>query len=691
MKISRPCIFIAIFLMLLSHSFAQIFNDIEWYDVDSLHEILPLQSGTEKINTINRLSASLSFEDATQSNAYAQQALQMSEAVNYQEGIAAANRNFGRIAFYNGNYPRALAFYQMVFDQYQKMNNQNLSAKVLVDILVTHFYARNFEKAMEIIDSVQAFYRKRKADGTTVGNVRDTLTLSSRLGLAYRTLGRSDRALSIYLDYLKIGAEHHFEITDMLVHHGLVAQCYQELGKLDSALVYYRKALAFPNVNLGIQSMNHEHMRRMAGIYLARGQTDSAVIYLDRAFEWLSEKGFLMQSQMAARQLGEIYEETGPAEKAIHFFETSEKLTREMMLKNSFYRYDSLKYNVSWGRELYLPFTTKIMKEFIYNLAVPLYLDMHRYYLNKGQPEKAINYILEYTAAKDTLRELSRNREIIEIQTKYETEKKEEQIGFLSHENELKEYKLRQSKILLFGVIGVMALVTFIALILIRQKQLKSRQKGLVIQQKLLRSQMNPHFIFNSLSSIQHLIVEEDAEKASIYLAKFSTLVRNILSGSAQEYITIENEIKTIGSYLALQKIRYPKKFDYTVSVDPKIETESLTIPPMLAQPFIENAIEHGMKHKKDMGHIDIRFQLSGDLIIFEVEDDGIGREEAGRIKSKQSLNHQSMATAITIDRLKVLNKKLKKKIELRIMDLKNESGEATGTKVVMEIPFDVV
>ena len=236
-----------------------------------------------------------------------------------------------------------------------------------------------------------------------------------------------------------------------------------------------------------------------------------------------------------------------------------------------------------------------------------------------------------------------------------------------------------------------MALIAIMALILIRQKQLKSRQRSLETQQKLLRSQMNPHFIFNSLSSIQHLIVTEDSEKANVYLTKFSTLVRNILISSSNEYITIENEIKTIESYLALQKIRYSKKFDYTVSVDPKIETESLTIPPMLAQPFIENSIEHGMKHKKDMGHIEIRFQLSGDLIIFEVEDDGIGREKAGEIKSKQSLNHQSMATDITLERLKVLNKKLKKKIELRIIDLKNESGEATGTKVVIEIPFEVV
>jgi tetratricopeptide (TPR) repeat protein len=690
MKIRASC-FLIISLLSFNFGVAQIFNDIEWYDVDSLYKILPLQTGTEKINTLNHISASLSFENAEQSNVYAQQALQMSEVENYMEGIAAANRNFGRIAFYQGNYSRALAYYQKGFDQYQAMNKLHLSAKVMEDIATTYFYARDIESAIKAFYSTISIYRHKKPDGTTVGNIRDTLTFLSKKGLYYRESGRSDRALDIYLDYLRIGALHDFEITDMLVHHGLVALCYQELGKYDSAMIYYRKALSFPKVNLGIEAMNHEHKRRMAGIFMAQGQKDSAVIYLNKAFEWLSEKGFLMQSQMAARQLGEIYNGMGEDDKASGFFSKSEKLTKEMIRKNSFYRYDSLKYNVSWGRELYIPFTVKIMKEFIYNLAIPLYLSMYHFYISKGKPTEAMNYILAYTEAKDTLRELSRNREIIEIQIRYETEKKEEQIEYLSQENRLKSFQIRQTRFVLFGVSGLFFLGGLLAWLLIRQNRFRMSQKALLLEQRFLRSQMNPHFIFNSLSSIQHLIMEEEPDKASIYLAKFSTLVRNILNGSVQEYITIENEIKTIESYLTLQKIRYVKKFDFTIDVDPKIEIESLTIPPMLAQPFIENSIEHGMKHKKEKGNVDIRFRLACDWIIIEVEDDGIGRKKAAEIKSKQTLSYQSMATSITHDRLMVLNKKLKKKISLHIIDLKNVSGEATGTKVVLKIPFEVI
>lgn len=269
--------------------------------------------------------------------------------------------------------------------------------------------------------------------------------------------------------------------------------------------------------------------------------------------------------------------------------------------------------------------------------------------------------------------------------------RKEEEIITLSQENELKEYRIKQSRVIQFGLAGVLLLGLAFVVLFIRQNRLIEEQEKTNLQQKLFRIQMNPHFIFNSLSSIKHLVVNEESEKASIYLAKFSTLVRNVINSSVNNVITIEEEVKTIESYLALQKIRYSDKFEFLIDVDPRIDEESITIPPMLAQPFIENAIEHGMKNKKDKGQIDIRFKLAGDFIIFEVEDNGIGREKANEMKSKSIPGHQSMATAITLDRLKELNKKLKKKITLQIIDMKEKSGEASSTKVVIEIPFEVV
>jgi sensor histidine kinase YesM len=129
-----------------------------------------------------------------------------------------------------------------------------------------------------------------------------------------------------------------------------------------------------------------------------------------------------------------------------------------------------------------------------------------------------------------------------------------------------------------------------------RQGRINAMHEKMLVEQRLFRSQMNPHFIFNSLASVQNFIVKQDDTKASIYLSRFSELVRSILNNSLQEQITLEEEISTIENYLALQKVRFSDQFDYELEVDETLDPESTFVPPMLTQPFIENAIEHGIK-----------------------------------------------------------------------------------------------
>jgi LytS/YehU family sensor histidine kinase len=264
----------------------------------------------------------------------------------------------------------------------------------------------------------------------------------------------------------------------------------------------------------------------------------------------------------------------------------------------------------------------------------------------------------------------------------------EQQLAILEKDNDLKQAQIKQKNLVLFTTVSISLLLLTLIFIFYRQQRLKALQDKLLTEQRLFRSQMNPHFIFNSLASVQNFIVKQDDEKASIYLSRFSELVRSILKNSTQEQITLEEELTTIENYLELQKVRFPQKFDYSIEVDEKIDTENIFIPPMLAQPFIENSIEHGIKHKDSKGNIWVRLKLNDSKILYEVEDDGIGRKKAQEVLRKNDKDHKSMATTITLDRIKVLNKKFKKKIFMDIIDLKNDSNEATGTKVVFEIPF---
>jgi len=308
-------------------------------------------------------------------------------------------------------------------------------------------------------------------------------------------------------------------------------------------------------------------------------------------------------------------------------------------------------------------------------------------YTALGNTGKAFEHYKEYIAAKDSIYTIESNKQIAEIEARYETAKKEKHIELLEKENELKKVEIKQNRYFLFGLSGIVVLIFLFALLFIRQNKLKSEQKIIQIKQKLLRSQMNPHFIFNFLSSIQNFIVNEEPYKASKYLSRFAKLIRNILDNSFEEYVPLDKEISTIEYYLELQKVRFPDKFDYTIEVDEAIDTEGMKIPPMLAQPFMENCIEHGFKHKETKGNISIRFKMKNNIIVFDVEDDGIGREKAQEILLKQDKDHKSLATAITHERLQILNKKLKQKIKLNITDMKNENNKPAGTKVTFDIP----
>ena len=163
--------------------------------------------------------------------------------------------------------------------------------------------------------------------------------------------------------------------------------------------------------------------------------------------------------------------------------------------------------------------------------------------------------------------------------------------------------------------------------------------------------------------------------------------MRNILDSSDNEQIPLSKEIATIENYLELQKVRFTHKFDFLVNVDDHIDAENIFIPPMLAQPFIENAIEHGIKPMETKGLINLNIQLRNDTLTIEIEDNGIGRKKAGELLQKQDKDHKSMAIDITRQRIEVINRKSKNPIRFEIEDLVHENGEAAGTRVVFEVP----
>lgn len=220
----------------------------------------------------------------------------------------------------------------------------------------------------------------------------------------------------------------------------------------------------------------------------------------------------------------------------------------------------------------------------------------------------------------------------------------------------------------------------------------KDRKRIRNLEQRLLLSQMNPHFVFNSLTAIQSYIFRNEPHMAGKYMSSFSKLVRLILENSRSELIPIRREEETLTHYLELQCLRFEGKFEYTIAVDENIDREYHAIPPMLAQPFIENAIEHGIIHLSEKGVISIRFLLQNNFIVLEVEDNGLGIDSTAPASQKKWKEYKSLATTITRERLSTLRESVGQRITMEIKDLKSEAeGQRRGTLVRFNIPIRIV
>ena len=222
----------------------------------------------------------------------------------------------------------------------------------------------------------------------------------------------------------------------------------------------------------------------------------------------------------------------------------------------------------------------------------------------------------------------------------------------------------------------------------VEKKILAIEKQMFEIEQKALQLQMNPHFIFNSLNSIQSFVLKNDTDKAINYLAKFSQLMRFILSNSREAYIPILNEIEAIKHYLDIEKLRFDDKFDYQINIDRSIDQEFTEIPPMIIQPYIENAIIHGLVNSDKKGNIDIQIKRAGDSILCIIEDNGIGREKAEIIKNNSGIKRKPRGMIITKERLDILSRQHKEKFNVKILDLKDNSGKPAGTRVEIIMHF---
>lgn len=497
-----------------------------------------------------------------------------------------------------------------------------------------------YDKAITALFTALNYFEKdRKNKGGEISYAQSSLAkIYADFGKYGKAITYNKKVIDYYESKKPMTAEDEWALATACINSG---SSYLELKKYDQAMRHFNKALAL-FAKVGDKNNKSVALTKMALVKIEESKFDEAKMFLDRSLE---EGISPIHAANAYVKLGMLYNRKKDFKKADFYLSKGLALSKENDVLELQEQASGLLFRVS--RE---------NKDF--EKALEMY-EFHDKLVDADKTEASKNMLAQ--------QQLKYDFEKKELNYKFETEK----------ENASKNNLLTAlSAVLLLLVSG-----GYFYYRNNKQKQAINILEKNQIRQRLLIAQMNPHFIFNSIQNIRSLIYDKKDADAVDYLNKFSKLTRQILENSNENYISLAEEVEMITNYLAIQQLLYGYSFEYGIKVADDIETDALFLPPMLTQPFIENAIKHGLSGKSENGRIDISFYLNEGKLYFEVIDNGSGFDA-----SKKQAGHKSMAMAITKERLANYTKD--REFTIRTHNITDEHQHVSGAKVIFEIPY---
>lgn len=311
------------------------------------------------------------------------------------------------------------------------------------------------------------------------------------------------------------------------------------------------------------------------------------------------------------------------------------------------------------------------------------YLNLADLYEKNGNPSRALNTFKKYSEA---VARTEKQNELV-LQEKADLIKKQTEIEALSNRVVLGQQEeqttLQQQQLVIYGLLAIIAISVVTSYFIFKNAQASKRANQLLAL-KSLRSQMNPHFIFNALNSVNHFVSQNDERTANKFLSEFSRLMRLVLENSQEDFIPLHKEEEIISLYVKLEHYRFRDKFDYQIRVDENLNKETIELPPMLIQPYIENAVWHGLRYKESKGNLDVHIGKDSQGLKIEITDDGIGRKKSTELKTENQKRHNSTGLKNIQERLHILNTVYKTNYQVQIEDLPSGSG----TRVTIMVPI---
>jgi len=575
-----------------------------------------------------------------------------------EKELALALTYLGEVYQYHKQYDLAISNYKDAQEAYKTSKTALLLGKAYLQL-------QEYENAATVLHPLEEV--KGLVPYQKIG-------LYELLGDVYKGFDETNKAIAYYEEGLKVAVKNQVspKIPDL---NSKIADAYAQDNRLEEAESYYGNSLELSSQQAPQRAIQEKE--KVADFYNRKNQYEDEIKLRKKSLNELKAL-----PGMAAKSAGATAEKDSITAQRINYKIANAYAAQDKYAEAIPYLEESIKEADSENDLIVQKDATRKLSEV---------------YRDKGDFSKAFETYQKYVAIVDTLylrkeQEISQasrfSREIAASQGRITGLEKERELSQSKYNLALTEQQLalesnRRQKWIIYSLVVGMLLTALAAYFFYRSNRQQQLANNLLAL-KSLRSQMNPHFIFNALNSVNNYIAKNDERSANRYLSEFSTLMRAVLENSEEDFISLSRELELIELYVKLEHSRFPEKFDYTINLDAQIDTEAFQIPPMLLQPYIENAIWHGLRYKEEKGTLSIELTQKGtDIIEIRITDNGIGRKRSRELKTSNQKTQNSKGMGNIKKRIGILNTMYKDKVSVSVQDL-NE--DATGTRVILTL-----
>ena len=651
-------------------------------EIDSLQQLLrTVNEDTNAVNLLNKIAylyLHISSADYEKALPIAERAKNLSEKLGFNRGLVVACNNLGNIYGYYGVYEKTFKNYLKALKTSEKLNDSALILNSYRDLSFAYSLAGDHKKELQLDYKIAKMVLKSQD--------------SDRIAATYWRLGRT------YTEICKEAIRREDAVTanssyDEAIKNDSMALYISEKRKDTQNIAFFSLVLGYlyDKCNLCEDSKMAVQVHYIKSDYF--GQAEQNYLKALQIYQQLKYKQGLPdcysglalyyrnQGELAI-EANETTEASENFEKSLNYFLKALSLLKELGYKHGVAYYSKetgityLKMNQLKKAEEYMLKGANIFDSIAFKEgSKECYEKLSEVAAKRGDYQQAFLFYKEFSTLKDSMFNESKRKEILEMDIKYETNKKDAAI--LAEQSFVKNEKEKKNLAIVLGGVTLLS-GGLITLLLFRRKQSRHAFQTRLLENKVLRSQLNPHFIFNALNSIQSFI-HTHPETAESYLASFSNLMREVLENSEKETVTLEEELSMLRKYMDLESLRVSNGFDYEINVDPSVEEQIVKVPPLILQPIVENAIWHGIAGRSGKGTIVIGIQTTDKMLQCNIEDYCVGeisRNKEGNTKGK------SMGLQIVRDRLSILSGKNRLQGYLKMVQTEN------GMKVQLGIPI---